>query len=116
MKRAAALATACVALALCSCGKGAALPEDAGYGPNPTIPKPDYGLIPPMALGHPLRWGPGQVPTPAPGLAVTKFAEGLNHPRWLYVLPNGDVLVAETDGPGETLGDVRAAMGFAPPA
>ena len=101
MKRAAALGAACLALALSACSKGTPLPQEAGYGPNPTIPKPAYALIPPMALGHPLRWGPGQAPTAAPGLVVTKFAEGLNHPRWLYVLPNGDVLVAETDGPGE---------------
>ena len=39
-------------------------------------------------------------PLAAPGLRVTTFAQGLNHPRWLYVLPNGDVLVAETNGPG----------------
>src|SRR3546814_14107195 len=44
----------------------------------------------------------GAMPTPAPGFTVTRFAGGLDYPRWLYVLPNGDVLVAETNGPGKS--------------
>lgn len=90
-----------LALAAAGCNKPEPLPTEAGVGPNPALPAPRYSLIPSMGLSHPARWGPNEAPTPAPGLAVTRFAAGLNHPRWLYVLPNGDVLVAETDGPGE---------------
>ncbi|MFL6855144.1 MAG: PQQ-dependent sugar dehydrogenase [Sphingomicrobium sp.] len=77
------------------------MPTNAGVGPNPTLPKPSYSVIPAMALSHPARWGAGEAPKPAAGLTVTRFAADLNHPRWLFVLPNGDVLVAESDGPGE---------------
>ena len=101
MRRNAAWGAVMVALAVVSCGKPKTLPASAGIGPNPTLPEPDYFLFAPVKLAPPVGWLGTQAPTPAPGLAVTKFAAGLNHPRWLYVLPNGDVLVAETDGPGE---------------
>ena len=49
-------------------------------------------------------WPAGATPMPAPGLTVNAFASGLDHPRWLYVLPNGDVLVAETNAPPQAGG------------
>ena len=94
---------ALVALALIGCGKPKTLPASAGIGPDPTLPEPHYFLFAPIKLAPPIGWSGDQAPTPAPGLAVTKFAAGLTHPRWLYVLPNGDVLVAQTDGPGEAI-------------
>jgi len=88
------LLTACLA-----CTGGALLPVDAGIGPNPTLPEPRPTLIPTVNVVDAKGWPAGATPTPAPGLAVTAFARGLSHPRWLYVLPNGDVLVAETNAP-----------------
>jgi len=75
------------------------LPEQASQGPNPTIPEPDSGLVPTINVAKAKAWPDGEHPTPAQGLAVKAFAKGLEHPRWLYVLPNGDVLAAETNAP-----------------
>ncbi len=77
----------------------AKLPVSAGIGPAPTLPKPAKALLPTINIAEATGWKDGGKPTPSPGLAVTAFAEGLDHPRWLHVLPNGDVLVAETNAP-----------------
>jgi glucose/arabinose dehydrogenase len=87
------------ALLLTACGDSAKLPEQATVGPNPTLPEPNKTLIPTINIAKATGWPQGTMPTPASGLAVTAFASGLEHPRWLYVLPNGDVLVAETNAP-----------------
>ncbi len=87
------------ALALAGCGETARLTVDAGTGPNPQLPKPAKSLIPTVNIAPAKGWSPGIAPTPAPGFQVTAFAQGLDHPRWLLVLPNGDVLVAETNAP-----------------
>ena len=68
-------------------------------GPNPVIRPVDQHLIPTVQVAVAKGWAAGAKPVAAPGLAVNPFATGLNHPRWLYVLPNGDVLVAETNAP-----------------
>ncbi|TGT34513.1 sorbosone dehydrogenase family protein, partial [Mesorhizobium sp. M4B.F.Ca.ET.169.01.1.1] len=73
----------------------------SGYGPNPTLPKPTSTLIPTVNVAEATGWQKGDMPTPAKGLRVTAFATGLDHPRWLHVLPNGDVLVAETNAPAK---------------
>jgi glucose/arabinose dehydrogenase len=73
----------------------------AGFGPNPALPAPETSLIPTLNVAPADPWPKGTRPTPAAGLAVTQYAAGLEHPRWLYVLPNGDVLVAETNKPPE---------------
>ena len=65
----------------------------------PALPAPQQRLFPTVKVAPVTGWAPNAAPTPAQGLRVTRFAEGLAHPRWLYVLPNGDVLVAETNGP-----------------
>jgi glucose/arabinose dehydrogenase len=95
---AALLATAAT-LALGACGDEARLPVEAGMGPDPQLPPPNPTLLPTVNIAPAERWSEGAAPTPAEGLAVTAFADGLDHPRWLYVLPNGDVLVAETNAP-----------------
>ena len=87
------------ALALVGCGDTAGLSVEAGMGPNPTLPPPRAALIPTIKVADASPWPVGETPTPAPGLRVKAFASGLDHPRWLYVLPNGDVLVAETNAP-----------------
>jgi glucose/arabinose dehydrogenase len=70
-----------------------------GFGPNPGLPEPEQTLIPTLNVAPADPWPQGTAPQPAPGLAVKPYASGLMHPRWLYVLPNGDVLVAETNKP-----------------
>jgi len=68
-------------------------------GTEPVITTPHRGLIPTINVAKAVGWQPGEAPTPAPGLKVQPFATGLDHPRWLLALPNGDVLVAESNGP-----------------
>jgi glucose/arabinose dehydrogenase len=81
------------------CASAAKLPVSAGIGPNPTLPTPDTSLIPTVKVATAKGWQPNEAPVPATGTAVNRFAEGLEHPRWVYLLPNGDVLVAETNAP-----------------
>ena len=91
------------------------VPEQQAQGPQPKIPAPSGALIPTVNIAKATGWPQGETPKPAEGLAVAAFTSGLNHPRWLYVLPNGDVLVAETNTPPqESAGGVRALiMGWA---
>jgi glucose/arabinose dehydrogenase len=86
-------------LLLAGCGKRASLPESATTGPDPTLPAPSSSLFPTMHIATAIGWGKDQKPKAGGGLGVGAFASGLDHPRWLYVLPNGDVLVAETNAP-----------------
>src|SRR5262245_7431701 len=94
----AALAIVC-ALALSGCGSGARLRVEDGTGPDPKLPPPEKSLIPLVNIAPAVGWSDGGHPVAAEGLRVAAFADGLEHPRWLYVLPNGDVLVAETAAP-----------------
>ena len=88
------------ALAACSgCSEVATLRVEQGSGPNPELPPPKKTLVPTLKIAPAVRWAPGKAPTPAPGLAVGAFARDLDRPRWLHVLPNGDVLVAESNAP-----------------
>ena len=82
-----------------ACFTGTRLPESSGIGPAPVLPEPQTTLIPLVHVVTAKGWAPGATPIAAPGLAVRAFATGLDHPRWLHVLPNGDVLVAETNAP-----------------
>jgi glucose/arabinose dehydrogenase len=93
----AACATALFALA--ACAGPATLPVSAGTGPDPMLPAPSHALLPTIDVAPAVGWPQGTAPEAAPGLVVKRFAQGLDHPRWLYVLPNGDVLVAETNAP-----------------
>jgi glucose/arabinose dehydrogenase len=93
------LAMLAASLMLAGCGEQAKLPEQADMGRQPTLPEPNSTLIPTVNIADAKGWPQGGRPTTAPGLAVNAFATGLDHPRWLYVLPNGDVLVAETNAP-----------------
>lgn len=87
------------ALTLAGCAETARLPVEAGIGPDPQIPPPTRTLLPTVVIAPAKGWPPGELPTAAPGLSVTAYARGLDHPRWLYILPNGDVLVAESNAP-----------------
>ena len=86
-------------MALSACADKATLPPEASTGPAPTIPAPTQRLIPTVNIAPAKGWPPGLTPTAAPGLAVRPYATALVHPRWLFVLPNGDVLVAESNAP-----------------
>ncbi len=86
-------------LNLGACGEVATLPEQAGIGPHPTLPSPNPTLLPTVNIAPAKGWPAGVTPRAAMGLRVNAFATGLDHPRWLYVLPNGDVLVAESNAP-----------------
>jgi glucose/arabinose dehydrogenase len=89
-------------LGLGGCMERASLPVEAGIGPDPQLPPPKDTVIPTVNIAPAQGWPDGAAPTPAPGLAVQAFASGLEHPRWLYVLPNGDVLVAESNRPASS--------------
>lgn len=70
-----------------------------GYGINPELPKPETSLLPTVNVAPAKGWPDKTVPTAVEGTQVNAFAKDLDHPRWLYLLPNGDVLVAETNAP-----------------
>ncbi|WP_207268273.1 sorbosone dehydrogenase family protein, partial [Pseudomonas sp. FW305-28] len=88
-----------LAAGLVACGESSTLQVSDGTGPAPKLPEPNKTLVPTVNIAEAIGWPQGTKPTPAQGLQVGAFAEGLDHPRWLYVLPNGDVLVAETNAP-----------------
>jgi glucose/arabinose dehydrogenase len=75
------------------------VPEGQAQGPDPEIPAPTSALIPTINIAKATGWPKGEMPKAVAGLGVAPYAAGLDHPRWLYVLPNGDVLVAETNTP-----------------
>ena len=85
--------------ALAACGESSTLQVSDGTGPSPKLPEPNKTLIPTVNIASAIGWPAGAKPKAAAGTQVGAFAEGLDHPRWLYVLPNGDVLVAETNAP-----------------
>lgn len=80
-------------------GDTAELSIEAVAGTEPTLTEPDPQSVPTVAIAKPVGWAADEVPMAADGLTVTRFAEGLDHPRILYALPNGDVLVTLTRAP-----------------
>ena len=101
------ISSALLSIAACSSSVENTEPNSkntAGYGPNPTLDAPKKKLIPTVNIAPAIGWQGKAKPVAISGTTVTAFANGLDHPRWLYVLPNGDVLVAETNAPpkGET--------------
>ena len=90
---------ACLVAILAVCSQTLVHSADVGFGADPKLPAPEHALIPTVNIAPAVGWPAGTLPNPAPGTQVAAFAGGLDHPRWLYVLPNGDVLVAETNAP-----------------
>ena len=88
-----------LAAGLAACGESSTLQVSDGTGPSPKLPEPNKTVIPTVNIAPAIGWAAGAKPIAAQGTQVTAFAEDLDHPRWLYVLPNGDVLVAETNAP-----------------
>ncbi|MFC5480291.1 PQQ-dependent sugar dehydrogenase [Massilia suwonensis] len=123
--RSSSLVAAAVLLVLSACGDKSTLSAGAGVGPAPFLPPPAKSLIPTVDIAPAKGWNGGK-PTAAQGLEVSAMASGLDHPRWLHVLPNGDVLVAETNAPerpddkkgikGYIMGKVMAKAGAAVPS
>ena len=85
----------------------ARLDVNAVAGGRPDITAPREQVIPTVGTADPIGWKNGERPTVAAGLTVQPFATGLAHPRWLYRLPNGDVLVAETNSPPREGGGIQ---------
>ena len=96
--RSSPILAAAVLLTLAACGDKSSLPVGAGVGPSPTLPEPKKSLITTVDIAPAKGWN-GAKPTAAQGLEVSAMATGLDHPRWIHVLPNGDVLVAESNKP-----------------
>ncbi len=94
------LAVSVAALILAACSGGPLAPDGATYGANPTLVEPHQRFGSPVVnIAPAVGWPEGAKPTAPQGFAVQAFASGLDHPRWLYRLPNGDVLVAESNAP-----------------
>jgi hypothetical protein len=95
---------AALMLSFVGCGTTAQLAVPDGTGPKPVLPEPNPSLLPTVNVVTAKGWAGDEKPVAAHGLSVAAFARGLDHPRWLYVLPNGDVLVAETNAPAGSSG------------
>ena len=128
MRRPSLLAVSMAALVLAGCGSGPLAPEGATYGADPTLVEPHRNtFLPTVNIAPAVGWPEGVTPTAPQGFRVQAFASGLDHPRWLYRLPNGDILVAETNAPpkpegesggirGWVMGLVMKRAGAAPPS
>ncbi len=99
-KRHAVLTAMLGALVVAGCTPGPSAPPMATFGPHPTLVDQHHSLIPMVKIAKVIGWPAGRTPVAPPDLKVAAFATGLDHPRWMLSLPNGDVLVAETNGPG----------------
>ncbi|HEY2876366.1 MAG TPA: sorbosone dehydrogenase family protein [Reyranella sp.] len=91
---------ACMAVVVTACTTAPGSKDPlVGFGPNPPLPAPQSSLIPQIGVPDVVGWPAGGAPKAPPGFTVTRYATGLDHPRWLLPLPNGDVLVAEAAAP-----------------
>jgi glucose/arabinose dehydrogenase len=107
----AAVVGVAIAVTLGGCAESAKIPLAAGIGPDPVLPPPTSTVIPTIHIATATGWPPGMKPVAAPGTEVSAFAIALEHPRWIYVLPNGDVLVAESSAPHKS-DDYKGVKGW----
>jgi glucose/arabinose dehydrogenase len=98
-RRAGLAASLAVVTLLSACVEQTRLPGAADMGLRPTLAEPTRRVLPTVHIAPAVGWPQGAAPSAAAGLNVAAYAGGLDHPRWLHVLPNGDVLVAETNAP-----------------
>ena len=94
-----AAAAMAMVLVLAGCGDDETAQPARQFGAHPELPQPHNYLMPPMKVPPAGKWAEGQTPSVAPGLKISAMATGLMHPRSIYVLPNGDVLIVESNGP-----------------
>jgi glucose/arabinose dehydrogenase len=99
LPRASNISLLALASALAACGSAPKGTLERGMGATPELPKPETSLIPTVKMARAIGWAEGSRPLGPAGTEVLPFAEGLEHPRWLLLLPNGDVLVAESNAP-----------------
>lgn len=92
-------------LALVACGQPAPPPEH-GYGAEPQLPEPQSSALPTINTAEAIGWPAGAAPTAPQGFTVTRYAENLDHPRQIYLLPNGDILVAESSSKAQQGGGI----------
>ena len=100
---------------LAACGATSTTPEVTGYGAAPALPEPTESLLTTVNIAPARGFGANDRPDAIGGFAVNAFARNLDHPRWIYVLPNGDVLVAEADAPNvhdETGGPIKRLVSW----
>lgn len=97
--RLALVSTALASLGLAGCNNQEGGDPSRQIGANPYLPPPHEYLLPPMHLATPQPWGPNERPSVPSGLQIRAVATGLEHPRSVYGLPNGDILVVESSGP-----------------
>ncbi|WP_373964219.1 sorbosone dehydrogenase family protein [Kosakonia sacchari] len=95
------LTVAALTALLTACDQGANIDPMKQVGPEPELPKAQNFLLPPMQVPEGVAWKAGETPTVPQGLKIEKIADGLLHPRQLYVLPNNDILVAEANAPAK---------------
>ncbi|MFD1803718.1 PQQ-dependent sugar dehydrogenase [Mixta tenebrionis] len=100
MKKSLLLMAMTSALLLSGCDEQATVDPESQVGANPVLPPAQDFLLPPMQVPKGVAWKAGETPSVASGLRISKVADGLMHPRQLYVLPNNDVLVVEANSPG----------------
>jgi glucose/arabinose dehydrogenase len=105
-------ALAGAALVLAGCSDLTQLPPQADMGAQPVLLAPVKQLVPTVNIAPAKGWPEGVLPQPMAGLRVTALARGLEHPRWVYVLPNGDVLVAESNKPAKASNAPFSLMGW----
>src|SRR6201999_2726931 len=96
-----AIAAAAIALPLAGCNEQQQETATVGqtFGPKPALGEPEKSLVPVVNVAKAIGWPAGGKPTAADGMTVNAFATGLDHPRTVFVLPNGDVLAAESNAP-----------------
>ncbi len=94
------LATIIFFISVCGCAQSSTQPT-LEIGKNPTLPEPEHNLVPIVKIAKAIGWPKDKAPLAPKGLKVNAFAKNLDHPRWLYALPNGDLLVAETNAPAK---------------
>ncbi|MGC1176380.1 PQQ-dependent sugar dehydrogenase [Polaromonas sp.] len=125
-RRLLAVLSVLLAAGLAACGDTSKVPPGTDVGATPTLTEPVKSMIPTVNIAPAQGWPEGVKPQPQAGMAVTALATGLDHPRWVYVLPNGDVLVAESNNPpkpdpgfslrGWVMGKVMKRAGAAVPS
>src|SRR5579864_1586192 len=100
-----------LAVSVAGCNEQETATVGQTFGPKPVLVEPEKSVVPTVNVAKAVGWPAGGKPVAASGMAVNAFATGLDHPRTLLVLPNGDVLVAETNAPPKP-DDTRGIKGW----